>query len=724
MSKELSKVGKKYSKRCLFISRTFNSKLFLKLTASIIQPSIICIQTLRYEPENRKLHEIELAIPWLKTFPDLMKFINLKETPESSHTLLIELAWFLFYKYYKKNLILKKASEKQEFFFISLAGKILKLNIVYERQSLTLEDYLIYLFKLKIMHEKEILKKCRMLNSFYVDIDGENLYKFFKKNPQFNYEKLKEKARNEIINLGFKFEDLQENSNLISSVDNYLKIFKISRNLKEFSNGIKATPRFYIGRYEKAGYITKGMAIGSLNEQFSNDNSTYICTNNCDIVYLDKEESKSKLTKLYNLIFDKKKKILSKIKNHYYIFSRISNNAFYEELLPHFEFKLYHQGDKIFMQNSIYEGIYLLQHGQINIYLTSSVNKIGNYILNVKNTLKGFKNYILENKKNNKTKEDEEPITPKIMNDTINLSLEKSAALNEVKKFDILTIPQYSIFGTNELYDYKTELYFFSAECQSKEAIIYFLPKNILNSLLAKEKPIYIALADIVQFKVNDIIGKLKYHIKFFESVMNKKSKSRQKVKENNNTLNNTLNNFLNNSLANSLTNSIDKKDIKFNVLMNTFNIIRRNKINETIASNKRIGNSCDFPNIYDEKSKTIKKNKERKYYLTEKYINSFPLKNDQYNKPIKSFNDKVIFNKLKKVKLFPTPINLYNNKKGQSLGTLFLSSGKKNNYIQRNNINLNLPKSFPFSVPNSYFNSTSLSKEKESDFKNSIVIK
>ena len=157
---------------------------------------------------------------------------------------------------------------------------------------------------------------------------------------------------------------------------------------------------------------------------------------------------------------------------------------------------------------------------------------------------------------------------------------------------------------------------------------------------------------------------------------------------------------------------------------MNTFNIIRRNKINETIASNKRIGNSCDFPNIYDEKSKTIKKNKERKYYLTEKYINSFPLKNDQYNKPIKSFNDKVIFNKLKKVKLFPTPINLYNNKKGQSLGTLFLSSGKKNNYIQRNNINLNLPKSFPFSVPNSYFNSTSLSKEKESDFKNSIVIK
>ena len=203
---------------------------------------------------------------------------------------------------------------------------------------------------------------------------------------------------------------------------------------------------------------------------------------------------------------------------------------------------------------------------------------------------------------------------------------------------------------------------------------------------------------------------------------MNKKSKSKSKpkIKENNITLNNSINNFLNNSF----NNNIDKKDIKLNNFMNTFNIIRRNKINETIALNKRIGNSYDFPNIYDEKSRTIKKNKERKYYLTEKYINSFPLKNNKYHKPIKSFNDKVILNKLKKTKLYQTPINLYNNKKGQSLGPLFLSCGKKDNYIHRNNFNLNLPKNFPFSIQNSFYNSTSLTKEKEGDFKNSIIIK
>ena len=220
-SRNQNKPGK-FSKRFLFNSRTFNSKLFLKLAGPYVNPSIICIQTLRYEPQNRKLPEIELALPWLKSFPKLMKFINLKETNESSHKLLIELAWVLFYKYYKKNVILKKAAEKEEFFFISIGGKILKLNIVFERETITLEDYLIYLFKMKLIHEKEILKQCRILNNFYADIDGDNLRKFCDNNPYYNYDKLKEIAKNEIMDLGFKLEDFQEDVlNKVNSIENF-----------------------------------------------------------------------------------------------------------------------------------------------------------------------------------------------------------------------------------------------------------------------------------------------------------------------------------------------------------------------------------------------------------------------------------------------------------------------------------------------------------------------
>jgi hypothetical protein len=306
------------------------------LASPYIDPSIVCIQTLRYEQENRKLSEIEKAIPWLKTIRAINNFINLKETPESSHKLFIELTWILFYKYYKKNMILKKAAEEQEFFYILLGGKIIKLNIIYERQSLTLEEYLIYLFKMKLIREKEILNKCRMLNNFYADIDGDNLYNFCKDNPQFNFEQLREIAKNEITDLGFRIEDFQENNKIyIYSIQNYLKIASIKKNKRIETEGLKATPKLYLGRYVIAGYITKGQAIGNLTKELFNDNSTYICIDNCDIAYINKK--KSALERLCKLVIEKKIKILSEFKRDFFILSKISDKFYYNEIVPHFE---------------------------------------------------------------------------------------------------------------------------------------------------------------------------------------------------------------------------------------------------------------------------------------------------------------------------------------------------------------------------------------------------
>ena len=497
VSKNTQNLGK-FSKRVIFSSRTFNSKLFIKLARNIIDPSIICIQVLRYEQENRKIDEIESALPWLQTFTNLNHFINLKENAESSHKLLIELTWVLFYKYYKKNAIIKKAQEGEEFFNILLGGKILKLNIIYEREYLTLEEYLIYIFKMKFLHEKEILKKCRLLNSFYADIDADNLHKFFKENPQFNYEKLKEIAKRDIINLGFNIEDFQEKKIYINSIDNYLKIPTFKKHIKLFTDGIKATPKLYVGRYVKTGYITKGQTIGNLTKDLNTDSSTYICIDNCDIAFVNKKNSN--LKNLYKLILEKKVRILSEFKKDFFLFNKMTDKVFYNDVIPYFEYKQFHQGEKIFVQNSLYEGIYLIQKGEVNIYLNSTINDLGNYIPNIKNSLCGLKEYISKldiNKGNNQN--EEILIKPKIIHDKNNLTKEKSEILNEINKYDILKIPEYSIFGTNELYDYKNELYYFSAECISKEAIIYFLPKKYFYSILTKEKPIYLALMEMVE---------------------------------------------------------------------------------------------------------------------------------------------------------------------------------------------------------------------------------
>ena len=178
MEKGQKRVPKKFKseRRVLFNSRTFNSKLFLKLTGDFIHPSIVCVQTLRYERENRKLAEIERAIPWLKTFSDFMNFINLKETNESSYKLLIELTWILFYRYCQKNIIFKKPAEKNEYAFILLKGTMLKLDIVFKREYITVEEYLIYLIKMKLIREKKIIKFCRRLNNFYIWIRRYHLF--------------------------------------------------------------------------------------------------------------------------------------------------------------------------------------------------------------------------------------------------------------------------------------------------------------------------------------------------------------------------------------------------------------------------------------------------------------------------------------------------------------------------------------------------------------------
>ena len=685
VSKNTQNLGK-FSKRVIFSSRTFNSKLFIKLARNIIDPSIICIQVLRYEQENRKIDEIESALPWLQTFTNLNHFINLKENAESSHKLLIELTWVLFYKYYKKNVIIKKAQEGEEFFNILLGGKILKLNIIYEREYLTLEEYLIYIFKMKFLHEKEILKKCRLLNSFYADIDADNLHKFFKENPQFNYEKLKEIAKRDIINLGFNIEDFQEKKIYINSIDNYLKIPTFKKHIKLFTDGIKATPKLYVGRYVKTGYITKGQTIGNLTKDLNTDSSTYICIDNCDIAFVNKKNSN--LKNLYKLILEKKVRILSEFKKDFFLFNKITDKVFYNDVIPYFEYKQFHQGEKIFVQNSLYEGIYLIQKGEVNIYLNSTINDLGNYIPNIKNSLCGLKEYISKldiNKGNNQN--EEILIKPKIIHDKNNLTKEKSEILNEINKYDILKIPEYSIFGTNELYDYKNELYYFSAECISKEAIIYFLPKKYFYSILTKEKPIYLALMEMVESKIKYIICKLKLHIRIFENEFNKKNKKFENKK-------------INRLNLNDLNYTDNNNNLNIHFLKN----LRRNNltISENMVLNQKNDKSLEFPLLVkDSKIRLNKENNKINKILGQTLTTfSYKDKNKRSNTVKENIN-----NNYKKIKIrnihHPNPFSLY-NKQTKNYGVKIFLKKEKNK-----NIKIHLPNNFPFSIQNSYYNST-----------------
>ena len=664
-------INSKFERRIIFNSRTFNSKLVLKLAGSLIDQSIICVQTLKYERENRKLEEIERAIPWLKTFPDLMNFINLEETPESSQKLLIEMTWSLFYQYYKKNLIFKKASEKGEFFFILLKGKMLKLNMVFKRDHLTLEEYLIYLFKMKLIKEKEILRRCRILNNFYADIDGENLTKFCKENPQFNYDKLKERAKKEIIELGFKLEDFEgKKEKYIYSIDNYIKIAEVKKDTKDINN-ILATPKFYIGSYQKVGYITKGMAIGNLTNETFIDDSTYITEEGCDIVFLNKKNSN--LKKLYEMIIEKKQRALSGLKNSFYIFRHITDSSYINKIIQFFQYKLYHKGDIIFAQDSFYEGIYLIKSGKVGLHFESPVMEISSLISDVKNSLRDFKKFISDLKIFNKQNlDDSELLKANVEQNTIS----ETNHLYLSKRYDILTIDEFSIFGTNELYNYKTGLYYFTAECITKEALIYFLPKKYFHDLLRKENPVDLAVAKTVESKAELIIEKLKLIIRYYEKNRNHLKNNEDNIEEKENkmktfTIFNSYSNYIktlrrNNNNINypdlKLYTKMDEKTYEFPVLLKDKYLANKHFLTETLNENDYNINE-NYKTIREKlmNKKTLEKNiNKNNIDITGNIFNTIRRRNKTYEQRINKTRYK--FKKDSKLKLpFNFPFNVQN---------------------------------------------------------------
>ena len=91
----------------------------------------------------------------------------------------------------------------------------------------------------------------------------------------------------------------------------------------------------------------------------------------------------------------------------------------------------------------------------------------------------------------------------------------------EINNYTLMIIKEFNILGTNESYDYQTEIYNFNAECTSDEAILYFFPKENLNIMLNKEKMAYNSLIQLVEFRIKDIIWRIKDYIQVFEKKIN-----------------------------------------------------------------------------------------------------------------------------------------------------------------------------------------------------------
>ena len=546
---------KENNKSKYFLGKTFSAKLFIKLFSKLVDPSIVCFEILNFEPENRTKGDIETALPWMENLKYFYEYISIKETEESKKQILRQFIWLLHRKIFYKSTIIKKNDEMNKFLYIILEGFLIKVNLIFYRQVLSVEDYLYYLIKMEILNENEIIDKLKLLNKSFINIDTKSIEEFcIKHNNVYNYSELKEKALEELIQHGIIFRKKikkNKNENLdykIKSIENYLKIFLLKSNPKTLFDNKKAYFNFYLGKYINNGILEKGQYVGTFLREEIKDSSRYVANNKCIVAVFNKENNYS--NELYKAHTDKMKRIFEEIKNNYYIFHHIKDDIFYKKYIPFMHYRKYSKGEKIFLQNSIYEGIYLLTSGTIKISVNTSIDEMYNIINNLTYSLNNFSEYISKKETINQDNS---------KNQIFNATRELYELYSKKDVYDLVTIKDYNIIGTNETYDYKTDIYNFMAECLSDSAVLFFFPKSHLDILLKSEKMVFNSFVQLVEFRIKDIIWKLKKYISTFERELAHQKNKISKTK-------------INNLIRNLKKDNIEKKIISRNEIYNGFN--------------------------------------------------------------------------------------------------------------------------------------------------------
>ena len=196
-------------------SKTLGANVKLK---NIIPKSLNiqnCFKTMKLERSNRGILDIEKCKSLFRTFNNFYSYISLNNDEDETDHLLSEVAWSIFHKKCKKNTLIKKSGEKNEFFYLLMTGKIQKVSIVFKKEKVTLEEYLLYLLKMYLIKENELLKKCRQINKSVMNINYNNIESFCEKNPKYNYSDLLKRATDEIINMGFDLKRINHNDEYI-----------------------------------------------------------------------------------------------------------------------------------------------------------------------------------------------------------------------------------------------------------------------------------------------------------------------------------------------------------------------------------------------------------------------------------------------------------------------------------------------------------------------------
>ena len=536
------------------IKTYLHSKTFTNVTDSefcaLFSNFETIMEILKLEPQNRINLQVKQLIPFISKIPYFFDFLTFNETEESLQKLLIEFCWLLTYENYDKNKIIQKLRQPSDNFYLIISGKIAVLDLIFTNECLTDEEYIIYLIKMYLLNETEIIKICLKYNKKTLNVNNENIQNFCQSGYKFKYNELKKKALNELSKYNFNIEKYQDK---IPSLENYISVTKIE--IKDVQKGEEKQFKkyFLIPHYEKVAEFKRGRNIGDLCKikNFKNtEKYTFVTIENSIVGIIKKIKYDRPL--LYNPITIKKEVYIKNILKNFFIFQDSDINLFSKKFSKFFIFKKYLKEEKVITQNSIYDGVYLLVSGNVIVTTNRTLDELDGLTISFQNALDNFNDYLsfLKTEEINNGNED-------FIRDPIYSTSEYNISSKGIKKIFIIELFCNDIIGTNEFYNNKNNLNYFDVKISTGQATIIFIPKLIFHEMISHEINVRNALIKKVEFKVKLFTAILFRYKKDFMRLI--RNKILQKA-------NNYRNNFFNSTIKNDKL-KIKKKTLSLSPL-------------------------------------------------------------------------------------------------------------------------------------------------------------
>ena len=442
---------------------------------NLISRTLKNLKELINSSEKKSTALSETIASHLKKIPEIKQYIN-ENNKENESKIFFELAKYLKYNRYKKGNFIKHTYESDNFFYMIFSGNIAKIDIKYIRTYFTFEDYLKHLIKLKLLGEHYVYKKCLKKNKRIFPFD-ENIDILTTKDINLkHYDDLIKKIKNEINNSPWYQEGKE-----INSIQDFIELYnpKISDNEYTFNRNENKYPTFlpiyifdkYLKPISFIGQLTKPKGIKLL--------SAYVCLSSSSVFYINKTEIDS-FNNLFTL-FQKNvsEDVIKKLFEGHFLFQDTDIDFLSKNYSRYFYIQNYTKGQKLIEQNRPKGGIFFINKGEFQLKTKRTYHELNELkfkiiqSLDIKN-----KNSLIQINKTSTTNYENiyQGLNP--------IQMEK---LNKEREISFNIYKFSEVVGLNDLYDGKTGLYNFSIECISDEGEVYFLPEEILTSLITNE---------------------------------------------------------------------------------------------------------------------------------------------------------------------------------------------------------------------------------------------